>query len=452
MQDLAFMTVSKVSDLIQKREVSPVEITESVLQRIDQYNDHLKSYITVCGELARKQAHERERELSRGCYRGPLHGIPIAHKDVLYTRAVRTTAHSRALDDVTITEDAQVVVRLEAAGMVMLGKTNTNEFANGGTEHYGTPRLPWDARCFSGGSSAGSANAVAAGLAPAATGSDTAGSIRAPASFCGVVGLKATHGLVPVDGLIPLSWSMDYAGPLARSVADIGLLMDAMAPHPKTSNWLLADCWDLTGMSIGIPRQHFFEGLDSEVERVVRRALDRLNLLGADLRSVDLPRAGDLAAASSVILAVEAFASHAGRLREKGDLYGTRARRHLSSGAFYSGAEYEQAGQIRTLWMQELAKAMADLDLIVTPTVSIPPVPISVEETRPPDTSWGTRHFNLSGHPAISIPCGFTESGHPVGLQMVAHWHDETTLLQAAMAYERAFPWHEGYLALKEVI
>ena len=454
MTELAFQSIPLLSDRIARRAISPTELVRELLDRISRYNPVLHSYISVAETGALHRAASLEAEMRAGGYRGPLHGIPIVHKDVICTRELPTTAHSRVLDDFPPVADAAIVANLERAGMILLGKTNTNEFANGGTEIYGTPRNPWNTDHFSGGSSAGSGASVAAGLAVAATGSDTGGSIRAPASFCGIVGFKPTHGLVPVAGLIPLSWSMDHVGPMTRTVFGNALLLGAMVgvegakvpkafgPGPELA---------VEGMTVGVPEDHFFEGLDPGVEASVQSALAHLEALGCHLVPLRLPRAGDLAAAASIIVAVEAYAQHATWLRRHWRRYGVRARRRLSSGAFYSAADYQLAGQVRQLWMRELNAAMATVDVLVTPTQRILAPTVQEEETDPPDTSWGTRHFNLSGHPAITIPCGFAAGGLPVGLQIVGPHFAEKTVIRLAHAYETTTEWHSRRPSLEGV-
>jgi len=344
--------------------------------------------------------------------------------------------------------------------MVLLGKTSTTEFASGGMDLFGTARNPWDLTRYTGGSSAGSASALASGLALAATGSDTGGSIRVPSSFCGIVGVKPTFGRVSRHGVITLSYTMDHAGPMARTVGDCALMLQEMAgydpldtstaaqPVPRFS----ADLGKgLNGIVLGVPRQHFFDGLDPEVEAAIKSALRHYEGLGARLEEVHLPHASDLAAVGTVLISVEAFSQHAGWLRTRARDYGARSRRRFSSGAFYSAAEYLQAVQLRKVWMKELDAALQTVDGLVTPTLPFPAFTIEVQESEPPDTSWGTRHFNLSGHPALSMPCGFTGRGLPIGMQLAAKAFDEAALFRIAHAYEESTPWHERRPPLEEV-
>lgn len=457
--DLAFLPISALSDLIARRKVSPVEIVGALLDRIDRYDATLHTYITVCRDAAMHAAKLAERAAFAGRRRGPLHGLPVSHKDISWTRGVRTTAHSRTLLDFVPEHDATHVRHLRRAGMILLGKTHTTEFANGGMEIFGTTRNPWDLAHYAGGSSAGSASALAAGLAVAATGSDTGGSIRVPASFCGIVGLKPTYGRVSRYGVIPLSWTMDHAGPMTRTVQDCAMMLNAMAGYdpldPTTARVPVPDFTvgltkGIKGLVLGVPQQHYFEGLDPEVERVVRAALRLLEHLGARLEPVTLPLAGQLEPAYQVIVAVEAFAAHAARLRQQAAEYSARSRRRIACGAFYSAVEYERALQIRRMWMQELDGVMQRVDALVTPTLPYPAFTIEVQRTGPPDSSWGTRQFNLSGLPALTVPCGFTDTSLPVGLQFAAGAFDEATLFRVGHAYEQAAGWHTRRPSLTE--
>ncbi len=449
--ELAFLSVTELADRLEQQELSPVELVEALLRRIERLNPKLNSYITICAESALEAAREAEQAIVAGRRRGPLHGIPVVHKDNLWTRGVRTTAHSKTLTDFVPDEDATAVARLAAHGMILLGKTNTTEFACGDMDLFGPSRNPWNLERYSGASSGGSANALAAGLAVAATGSDTGGSIRAPASICGVVGVKPTFGRVSRYGLIPLSWSMDNVGPLTRTVADAALLLRAMAgfdPHdPNSSTEPVPDYSaglepTLDGVRVGVSEQHFFEGLDPDVDRAAAAALAQLEELGAELRPVSLPSAGDLAARANVLVMAEAFGRHAEGLRARAADYGPKARRRIAAGAFYTAAEVEQATQLRTLWNRELARGMREVDVLVTPTLPFTAFTVEEQLAGAPDTSWATRHFNLSGHPALTQPCGFDRNGLPIGLQVAAKPFQEAAMFRVAHAYEQATEWH----------
>lgn len=449
--DIAWLPLTVMSRLLDQRELSPVEVVTALLERIDRYNTSFHSYITVCGDSALEAARKAERDIMAGHRRGPLHGIPIAHKDVSLTKGVRTTAHSQVLLDFVPSHDATHVGRLAAAGMILLGKTNTNEFACGTMELFGIAQNPWRTTQYAGGSSGGSANALAAGLATAATGSDTGGSIRVPSCFCGIVGLKPTYGRVSRHGLIALSWSMDTIGPMAREVADCALLLSVMAGHdpldPTSAVRRVPDFTDaiaagVSDIVLGVPEQYFFEDLDPEVDNAVQRALRELEAQGARIEPVSLPRAKDVAVTSRVLLTMESFGAHAEWLRLYAPRYGARARQRIAAGAFYAPGDYHVALQSRRMWVQEMVAALRRVDALVVPTVPFPAFSVDTHTSNPPDTGYATRHFSFSGHPALSLPCGFTAAGLPIGLQLVGRWFDEATLFRIAHAYEQATPWH----------
>ncbi|MDR7418420.1 MAG: amidase [Armatimonadota bacterium] len=449
--DIAFLSVWELSAAIGRRQLSPVEVVTTLLERIDRHDGVLHTYITVCADQALAAARRAERDIMRGRRRGPLHGIPVSHKDISWTAGVRTTAHSRTLQDFVPAEDATHVRRLADAGMILLGKTSTTEFANGEMDLFGYTPNPWNLAYYTGGSSAGSASALAAGLAVATTGSDTGGSIRVPASFCGIVGLKPTYGRVSRYGVIPLSWTLDNAGPMTRTVRDCAVMLGAMAGHdprdPSSADLPVPDFTSgltrgLRGLVLGVPRQHYFEGLEPDVDRAVRTALRQFEALGARLEDVDLPHAGRLEPAYSVIIAAEAYAVHAARLRRQWALYGERSRRRIAAGACYTAAEYQHALQIRRVWAHELDGVLQRVDALVAPTLPYAAFTLETQRAGPPDSSWGTRQFNLSGHPALSIPCGFTTEGLPVGLQLAGRAFDEAMLFRIAHAYEQATAWH----------
>lgn len=448
---LPFHSIGELSVLIATRQISPVDVVTTLLSRIERLNSTLASYITVCAAEAVAAARAAERDIIHGKYRGPLHGIPIAYKDIIWTKGVRTTAHSRALADFVPAEDATHVHRLSAAGMILIGKTNTGEFACGTSELFGNPRNPWSLNHYTGGSSNGSANAVAAGLAVAATGTDTGGSVRVPASFCGVVGLKPTFGRVSRHGIIPLSWTMDHVGTLTRTVDDAALMLTAMSGYdpldPSSATVPVPDFRaglerGIRGLTVGIPREHYFDGLHPDVERAVHAALDVLRAEGVQVVPVHLPRAGDLAAAAPLMYRAEAYVLHAERLRRRAADYGRRARQKICSGAFFTAAEYHQAAQLRRLWCDELRSVLQHVDAIVTPTVPYPAFTLQLQEAGPPDTSWGTRQFNMSGHPAITVPCGFSGEHLPIGLQIAGRTFDELTILRLAHVYQKLTDWH----------
>ncbi len=448
---LAFLSATELRAAYTAREVSPVEVVAALLRRLDTFDGVYRSHVLVTADAAMSAARFAEYEIGKGRGDAPLFGVPVSHKDNLWTRRVRTGVHSRTSFAHAPTEGATAVARLEAAGAILLGKTNTTEFACGDMIEHGDTPNPWDPTLYSGASSAGSASAIAGGLTTIATGSDTGGSIRAPAALCGIVGLKATYGRVSRFGLVPLSWSMDSVGPMTRTVTDAALMLEAMAGHdprdPTSADvavprYLDALTDDLRGVRVGVSLDHFHEGLERSVEAAFGEVLEVLRALGATIVPVHLPSAGSVAPAGNLISMWEAFALHAATLRSEGRRYGPKARAHIASGAFASGADVALAQQLRTLWAHEAAAAFADIDALVTPTLPFTRVTREAWVQSPPDTSWGTRHWNLTGHPAITLPCGVDGDGLPVALQVVARHFDESMMFRVAHAFERATTWH----------
>jgi len=449
--DVAFVGAHELRAAYRARTLSPVEVVDVVLARLERYDPAYRSHVTVCAELARSEARAAEHAFARGGEPPPLTGIPVSHKDNLWTRGVRTGVHSRTSFAGIPSADATAVARLRQAGAILLGKTNTTEFACGDQLEHGDTPNPWDPTLYSGASSAGSASALAAGFVPIATGSDTGGSIRAPAALCGVVGVKPTYGRVSRYGLVPLAWSMDHVGPMARRVADAALMLQAMAGHdprdPASSERAVPDFLsglgdDLADVRVGVALDHYHDGLEPAVAEGFSVALDVLRGLGARIVPLHLPSAGRLAPIAGILSMWEAFVLHAATLRSEGRRYGPKARAHIASGAFHSGADVGEALQQRTRWCAEAATALADVDVLVTPTLPFTSVTRDAWVDAPPDTSWGTRAFNLSGQPALTLPCGADPDGRPIGLQVVARAFDEAMMFRVAHAFERATAWH----------
>ena len=460
--DLAFACIEEIGKLFRKRKLSPVELTKFMLARIDQFNPKLNAYLTVSAETALAQARKAESELfsARGRKgrgdRGPLHGIPISLKDNIYTAGIRTTGGSKILKDFIPQHDAQVVVQLKEAGAVILGKTNMHEFAYGVTTnnpHFGPVRNPWDLSRIPGGSSGGSAAAVAAGLCYGSIGTDTGGSIRIPAALCGIVGLKPTFGRVSVADVIPLSPRLDCVGPLARCAADAALLLDPIfvrgekEPRPQS-----ATKYSRRKFRLGVPREFFSEVVDEGLALVFDEALRSLLKLGAHLIGVSIPLLHETEDAGNQIAWAEATHYHqqAGWFPARASDYGQDVRMRLEIGAKVPAAKYLQALELRESFIGAFHAAMAEekLDALVVPTTPIP-APVIGEETA---SICGENHStralllrnnrpaNLGGLPAISIPCGFTPGGLPVGLQLIGSVNDEHLLLRIACAFERAHP------------
>jgi aspartyl-tRNA(Asn)/glutamyl-tRNA(Gln) amidotransferase subunit A len=462
--DLAFASIEEVGRLFRNRKLSPVELTRVMLARIARLNSKLNAYITVTAELALAQARKAEAELfaPRGRKgrrdRGPLHGVPISLKDNIHTAGVRTTAGSKILRDFIPKEDAVVVAQLKDTGAVLLGKTNMHEFAYGVTSnnpHYGPVRNPWDLSRIPGGSSGGSAAAVAAGLCYGSIGTDTGGSIRIPAALCGVVGLKPTWGRISSEGVVPLSPLLDCTGPLARSVRDVAILTAAvyvrvgrepnfrnpstLRPNPKK-------------FSLGLPQQMFFDALSPEVRSAFDSALRDLSRLGMKTADISIPLLDETEEAGNLIAWAEAALFHRqqGYFPARAAEYGDDVRSRLETGTKVSAVDFLQALEIQKQLVQQfhLALAEADIDALVVPTAPIEAPPLNQETSRIGAHDYQTRALllrlnrpaNLAGTPSLTVPCGFTRAGLPVGLQIMGGASSESVLLRIANAFERARP------------
>ena len=461
-EELTQGTIAELAPRLQRREVSPVEVTRAHLERIDRLNAYLLAYITVLPERALAAARRAEDEIRRGQYRGPLHGVPVGLKDLFAIQGVRLTCGSKILAQHVAARHATVTQRLEEAGAIVLGTLNMHEFAWGATSinpHYGTPRNPWDTERIPGGSSGGSAVATRAGLAMATLGSDTGGSVRVPAALSGVVGLKPTYGRVSRAGVHPLCWSLDHPGPLTRSVTDAALVLQAIAGHdaadPTTSRLPVPDYGQaltgvVRGQRVGVPRTLFFEQLEPQVAAAVEAALETLRELGATCVEVELPLMRYVPAASFALLVTEAYAVHEPWLRTRSQDYGADVRLRLALGATMLASHYLKAQRFRTLLYQEVMQALRRVDVLVTPTtlmtaarIDEPVVRIAGQDVVVvTNLARFTRPFNLTGMPALSLPCGFNDAGLPIGLQIVGRPFDESTVLRLAYAYEQHTPWH----------
>ena len=452
--DPAYATIAEIGRRFRRRELSPVELTTALLARIERLDPALHTFVTVTGERALADAKAAEAELMGGRDAGPLVGIPVAYKDLYATRGIPTTAGSALLASFVPDADCTCVTRLARAGSVMLGKLITHEFAFGiqFPGHRVPPaRNPWNLDHRPGGSSSGSGAALAAGLAYGALGSDTGGSIRNPASFCGIVGLKPTYGRVSRAGVVALSWTLDHAGPMARTVEDCALLYQALAGHdpadPASSRVPVDDTLagldgGVRGLRVGVPHDYFFDGIDPEVAQAFEAAVETLRKLGATVRDVEIPSIWN-APAVMVIMLTEAFAYHARDLREHPELYGEVLREKFLAGALFSGWEYTQAQRLRAQLAADVAAALSDVDVLVTPTTPKPaPTLAAVQDPDAPFARSNPAPFNMAGLPALALPCGFTRAGLPVSLQIAGRAFDEATVLRAGQAYERATDWH----------
>jgi aspartyl-tRNA(Asn)/glutamyl-tRNA(Gln) amidotransferase subunit A len=445
-------TIVELAPRLRRKEVSPVELTRGCLDRIEKLNPALNAFITVTAESALAEARTAEVEISRGEWRGPLHGIPVALKDLIDTAGTRTTAASAVFEHRVPTEDAEVVKRLRRAGAVILGKNNLHEFAYGGSSlvsFFGDVHNPWDTGHIAGGSSGGSAAAVSAGLCYAAIGTDTAGSIREPAALCGCVGIKPTYGRVSGRGVIPLSWSLDHVGPLAATVGDAAAVLQVIAGYDAgdlcSSDVPVADyvsgLGDSTkGLRVGIPRAYFYDDLDDEVGGAVEQALAVIGTLVAEMRDMQIEVSSD-----RTVQAAESFAYHAEKVAKTPELYQAETLRRIRSGEKISAADYIQRRRELDQERRRAHDFFADVDLLVTPTIRIPAPAIAdlkkdPAALRPAELALlrNTRPLNVWGLPAVSVPCGFTKSGLPIGLQIAGpHWREDL-VLRLAYAYERA--------------
>jgi len=435
--------------------VSPVELTKACLARIDRLNPVLNAFITVTADTALSQARDAETEVRRGSWRGPLHGVPVGLKDNIDTIGVRTTAASALFKDRVPNEDAEVVRRFKTAGAVLLGKLNLHEFAYGATSvpsFFGAVRNPWKPDYVAGGSSGGSAVAVSAGLCFGALGSDTGGSIRQPAAHCSIVGFKPTYGRVSTRGVIPLSWSLDHMGPMARTVTDAAVILQAIAgydPDDPASvdvpipDYSAASRRNLSSMRVGVPREFFYADLDLEVESLVNAALLELGRLTKGLTDVGLSTDG--AVSRRTVLMAEAYAYHAVRVAQTPGLYQEAVLRRIVEGAGVTASAYiDDRREIERL-RRAVRSVFTTVDVLVTPTMPVLAVPLA--EARDDNKvvmlyPRNTRPFNTYGLPAISVPCGFTRNGLPVGLQIVGPAWQEESVLRLARAYEQATDWH----------
>ncbi|MGI9101738.1 MAG: amidase [Terriglobales bacterium] len=453
--ELTSLSLSAAADMVRRRSISPVELAQACLREIELHNPALKAFITVTDELALQQARAAEQEITHGHYRGPLHGIPVALKDLIDTAGVRTTAASAVFQQRVPPEDAEVVRRLKVEGAVLLGKTNLHEFAYGGSGmvgFFGMARNPRSREHIPGGSSSGSASAVATGLCFAALGTDTAGSIRLPAALCGVVGLKPSYGLVSARGVIPLAWSHDHVGPMTRTVEDAALLLHAIAGYDPADigsrsfpqeDYAAAIGAGTREMHLGIARQYFFEDLEPEVAAAVNNALQVLETLVAGLSDASVPIDTD-----TTVRTAEIYAYHSSLLPQYADLYQPETLRRIRSHEGITATQYIHKRRELASLRRAAADLFAEHDLLVAPT-SPQPAPSIAELQAKPDDLRGreimllrnTRPFNVLGLPAISVPCGFTRSGLPVGLQIVGPPGGEARVLRLAHAYEQATEW-----------
>lgn len=455
--DLTQLGLLEASALLRHKTVSPVELTQACLARIERLNPAVNAFVTVTAEQALQQARDAEDEIVRGRWRGPLHGVPLALKDLIDTAGVRTTAASAVFADRVPREDAEVVRRLKAAGAVLLGKLNLHEFAYGGSSvpsHFGTVRNPWHRERVAGGSSGGSGAAVAARLCFGALGTDTAASVRHPAAYCGVVGLKPTYGRVSTRGVIPLSWSLDHVGPLARSALDAAVLLEAIAgfdPLESTSidrpveRYAQEAVAPVTKWRLGVVRRPYFEQVDPDIEAAVNAAIETLARTAAGVHDVELPYSNLLL----TVLPAEAYAFHRAHLERVPERYQPMTRQRLQQAAQISAADYVHARRELDHLRWHADEAFVEVDLLLTPTTATAPIDIEEGRLESPLSQQGTplefrntHMFDVLGLPAISVPCGFTRDGLPIGLQIAGPRFAESRVLALAHAYQQITDWH----------
>ena len=462
-KELPFLTASQLSRLIETKEVSPVEATEAYLDRIEAVDPKLNSYITVTGEQALEAARKAEHEIATSQHRGPLHGVPMAVKDQFNTAGIRTTGGSSILKDNIPDEDATVITNLKKAGAVMLGKLNMSEFAMAEIYNhpYGTPRNPWDLERNPGTSSSGSGAATAASLCATSLGEDTGGSIRGPANFSGLVGLRPSHGRVSRHGVLGGSWSMDTVGPISRSVEDAAITIQAIAGYdPKdryswnvpVPDYRQALTGDIQGIKLGVVQERMDSpNLDSEVRDTVAKAISALGELGASSQDVSIPLAPKAGALTMSILSVEWSNLHRPLFEPNIDELDHNNKIRFLTGSVIPAQFYYKAQKIRAVLRQQILDALEQVDVLVLPTgpVTAPPVESvpGVQSKEHALTGLAGRisftgPFNLAGTPALSVPCGFSSSGMPMGLQIVGRPFAEETVLRVAHAYEQTTEWH----------
>jgi len=440
------MTILEMADALRAKKVSSLELTNDTLAKIARENPRLNAFITVLEESARARASAMDAELSHGIDRGPMHGVPIAHKDLVYTKGVRTTGGSKILKDFVPDHDADIAINLDRAGAVLVGKTNLHEFAYGITStnpHFGAVRNPWDTERIPGGSSGGSGAAVAAGILPMATGTDTGGSIRIPASFCGVTGLKPTFGLISKRGVMPLGWTMDHMGPMTKTVRDCAVAFHAMGGS-AAENVRLKNS-DIRGLRIGLPVNYYFDALDLEVSESVRTAVQTAAALGARIVDIKVPDIDALNVVGRMLLLAEATSVHHEHLKRREDI-GADVLTLLDQGRLIRGSDYVDAQRLRRIYCREFSKLWSEVDCIFTPATPTPAPKIgqtkmqvgAIEEDVRLATTRLMRGINVLGIPALSIPCGFTKAGLPIGLQILGAPRAEEMILRVGAAIEDA--------------
>ena len=454
--ELYHLSIREAAGLIESKQLSPVELTQAFLDRIEAIDGEIKSYVTLLGDEALAQARAAEAEIAAGGYRGPLHGIPMAHKDLYDTKGVRTTGQSKLLEHRVPTVDSTAISKLADAGSILLGKVAMFELAMGGPETslFEQTLHPWNAEYATGGSSSGSATSVASGMAMGSLGSDTGGSIRGPAASCGIVGHKPTYGLVSRYGVLDLSWSLDHCGPMTWTVEDSALMLQAIAGYdpkdPASARVAVPDYSealreDVKGLVIGVPEHYCFgeeSGTDEEVTALVKKALEDLESLGAHIEPVTIPCLEYSPVVNIVIIMSEAYSIHLPNVRTQPQNFGENFIKHLYMGGLFSASDYVQAQRVRSQIRREFHEVMKRCDLLAMPMGHR--VPGKLEDFEPGTSLFGPSFmapFNQTGQPAISVPCGMSKEGLPVGMQLVGRVFDDATVFRAAYTYQQ----HAGH-------
>ena len=455
---LHFKTITEISEAIAAKQLSPVEITTAMLQRIDEFDGRLKSYATVMADSAMAAAQEAEEEINSGTYRGPLHGVPIAVKDLCFTKGVRTMGAAKVLENYVPEFDSTVITKLASAGAILLGKLNLTEGAMGGyNPEFDIPKNPWNSNRWTGSSSSGSGVATAAGLCIGSLGSDTGGSIRFPSAACGIVGIKPTWGRVSRYGVLALAESMDHVGPMTRSVADAGIILEAIAgfdPNDPTSlsnpvpNMLEGIGRDLQGIRVGFDEHYATNDIDTELAEAMRVGVGILADQGAEIVEVQLPDVDEYVSAWPTLCSAGAVAAHAATYPSQRDAYGLWFRGWLDMGAKVTGADYARADNLRAACTGHLRRVFEGIDVLVCPSMSAPPHIVTPEllygpkEDRPTKFQRFTVPYDYNGAPTLSVPCGMNSEGLPLSIQFVGKHLTEPLLCQVGHAYESATPWH----------
>jgi aspartyl-tRNA(Asn)/glutamyl-tRNA(Gln) amidotransferase subunit A len=463
MTDLAWLTVAEAAELLRSKKLSPVEYAKALIARVERYDAKLNSFLRFTPEIALEDAKRAEAEIARGQWRGPLHGVPYALKDIVDYAGLPTTAHSKILKDNVVAQDAHVAWKLKAAGGVFMGKLSTHEFATGGPSFdlpWPPARNPWNRDHFCGGSSSGAGTATAAGFVPFAIGTDTGGSVRNPASMCGIVGMKGTYGLVSRRGVIPLAYSLDHVGPLTRTTRDNAIMLELIAGHdpldpgsaPHGPGGYATDLErGVKGLRIGVVRHFYTTDMkaEPEVAEGIERAVKKLAELGAQVSEVKTEPLADWLAVNRTILTSEAYAAHEKWMRERPQDYGALARERIMAGAFVRAADYVNATRARRRMADAFHALFSGIDVVLT--ASSMDLPCRIDDAEAIEYTYARQArapFNVTGGPALSVPAGFSKSGLPLGIQLVGKPWSEALLYRVAHAYEQATGWVDRHPAL----